>query len=83
MAVGHALMRPEAVRGAPSLVVLGVRAEVHLEALADDLVAEGHVVTRFHEPDLHDSLTAVSLVAPGSPHLRRLSLLFTHDGEGR
>lgn len=71
------------MRGAPSLVVLGVRDEVRLEALADDLVTEGHVVTRFHEPDLDGSLTALTLVTHGSPLLRRLSLLFTHDGEGR
>lgn len=65
------------MRGAPSLVVLGVRDEVRLEGLADDLGREGLSVTRFHEPDLGGALTALALVVRGeSRALRRLPLLF-------
>jgi hypothetical protein len=79
-AVEHALTHPEEVRGAPTLVVLeNPGHDWHLAYLAEDLTADGHVVTVFQEPDLDDEPTALATVSAGSRRLRRLPLLLKID----
>lgn len=75
-AVEYALRFPAETRGAPTLVVLGVRDELRLGALAGELRGRGYLPVEFQEPDLGNQLTAVALVAAGRvPELSRLDLL--------
>lgn len=79
-AVEHALAWPGPTRLAPTVAVLGVRDELRLAALLDDLERSGHDVAAFHEPDLAGELTALATVAGRrQPALRRLPLLYRRE----
>lgn len=79
-AVEHALAWPSTTHATPTVAVLGVRDELRLAALLDDLERSGHEVATFREPDLAGELTALATVSSRrQPALRRLPLLFSRE----
>lgn len=79
-AVEHALARPDLARSAPTVAVLGVRDELRLGALLDDLRGRGLAPVGFHEPDLGGELTALAVVSGRRcAPLRRLRPLFNGE----
>jgi len=60
--------------GSNNLVILSAEDEARLTALADHLTSKGVAVARFHEPDLGDQMTAISVGPAGRRLLSSLPL---------